>query len=176
MLKGIRLSPKDDLHATELPWCASILEQQWFCWFTDAFKSVQIRLPWDKCACQSNLSRFQFSFHISWSTRAARASHWLRATGSHDTSWCICSVKGKTLTGMVMKPRYRGCWEYVSNVCPRADRCFCSVLCRDGMIGEGGGRDGGMKMLPSPTSTGRIIIWQLCWRHCSNVQRMDFFS
>ena len=133
MLKGIRLFQKDYLHATELPWCAPSLQEQWFCsaecWFTDVFKSLQIRLPWDKYVCQSHLSRFQFSFHISWSTCAARAPYWLRGMWSHDTSWCICSVKGKTLTGMVMEPRYRDCWECVSNVCPRADRCLCSVLC-----------------------------------------------
>lgn len=29
-----------------------------------------------------------------------------------------------------MEPRYRDCWEYVSNVCPRADRC-CYVTPRD---------------------------------------------
>lgn len=51
------------------------------------------------------------------------------------------------------------CWEYVSNVCPWADRCLCSVLCW-GMEGwrEGGG---GMKMLASPSSIGGIIIWPL---------------
>lgn len=124
--------PKDYLHATELRRCASSLKEQWFCsaecWFPGVFKSQQIRLPWDKYACQSYLSRFQFSFHISWSTCAAHAPYWLRGMWSHDTSWCICSVKGKTLTGMVMKPRYADCWEYASNVCVR-ELIGASVVC-----------------------------------------------
>lgn len=38
--------------------------------FTGIFKSLQIRLPWDKRACPSYLSRFQFPFHVSRSTCA----------------------------------------------------------------------------------------------------------
>lgn len=140
MLKGIQLSQKNICMQQNCCDVLSSLEEQWFCsaefWFTDVFKSLQIRLPWDKYACQSHLSRFQFSFHISWSTCAAPASYWMRGMWSHDTNWCICSVKEKTLTGMVMEPRYRDCWECVSNVCPRADRCLCSVLCWE-MMGNG---------------------------------------
>lgn len=130
MLKGISLSPK--IICMQQNCCDVLLEKQWFCsavcCFTDVFKSLQIRLPRDKYTCQSYLSKFQFSFHISWSTCAARAPYWLRGMRSPDTSWCICSVKRKTLTGMVMEPRYKDCWEYVSNVCPWADMCFCGVL------------------------------------------------
>lgn len=97
--------------------------------FTDVFKSLEITLPWDKYACQSYLSRFQFSFLISWSSCAARAPYWLWGMWSHDTSWCICSVKGKTLTGMVTEPRYRDCWEYASNVCPWAIGVNAGSIC-----------------------------------------------
>lgn len=156
MLRGIHFSQKIICMRLNCPWCASSLEEQWLCsaecWFADVFKSLQIRLPWDKYACQSYLSGFQFPFHISWSTCAVRAPYWLRGMWSHDTSWCICSVKGKTLTGMVMEPRYRDCWEYVSNVCPGADRCFHSMLCWK----IGAGRK--LKMLAFPSGRGSIII------------------
>lgn len=82
---------------------------------------------------------------------------------SHDTSWCICSVEGKTLTGMVMKPRYKDCWEYVSNVCPWADRCFCSVLCWETGWGL------------FPTSIRSIIIWPLCSTHMQQCAAYGFF-
>lgn len=169
MLKDIPLSPK--IIWMQQNCCDVLLEKQWFCsaecCFTDVFKSLQIRLPRDKYTCQSYLSRFQFSFHISWSTCAAHAPYWLRGMWSHDTSWCICSVKGKTLTGMVMEPRYKGCWEYVSNVCPWADMCFYSVLWW-GMAR--------MKMLAFPSSIGSIIIWPLCRRCMQQYAAYGFFS
>lgn len=153
MLKGILSSPK--IICMQQNCCDVLVEKQWFCsavcCFTEVFKSLQIRLPRDKHTCQSYLSRFQFSFHVSWSTRAAHALYWLRGMWSPDTSWCICSVKRKTLTGMVMEPRYKGCWEYVSYVCPWADICFCVATvgdCESGNVGF-------------PTSIRRIIIWPL---------------
>lgn len=82
------------------------------CRFTGLFKSPQIRIPWDKHACQSYLSRFQFSFPslsllISGSTCAARAPYWLRGErGLLTRADAFVQSKGKTLTGMVMKPRY----------------------------------------------------------------------
>lgn len=68
------------------------------CFHRSFFKSLQIRPPWDKCACQSNLSRFQFTFYTSSSTCAAL--YRLRGMWSPDATWCICAFKGKTLTGM----------------------------------------------------------------------------
>lgn len=154
-----------------MPRCTPSLEEQWCCseecCSTGFFKSLQIRLPWDKYACQSYLSRFQFSFHISSSTCAAHAPYWLRGMWSHDTSWCICSVKGKTLTGMVMKPRYRDCWEYVSNVCPWADRCLCCMLQRDGGVE--------WKYWAAPGSIGSIIICPLQSRHIQRFAVYGFF-
>lgn len=163
--------PKDYLHATELLWCASSLEEQWSCsaecWFPGVVKSQQIRVPWDKYACQSYLSRFQFSFHISWSTCAAHAPYWLRGMWSHDTSWCICSVKGKTHTGMVMKPRWADCWECVSYVCAR------ELIGASAVVAEGW--RGGMKMLACSTSIGCMIIWPLQGRHIQQFALYGFF-
>lgn len=168
MLKGISLSPK--IICMPQNCCDVLLQKQWFCsavcCFTDVFKSLQIRLPRDKYTCQSYLSRFQFSFHISWSTCAARAPYWLRGMWSPDTSWCICSVKRKTLTGMVMEPRYKDCWEYVSNVCPWADMCFCVVLWWEIVR---------VKMLAFPTSIEGIIIWPLRTKCMQQYAAYGFF-
>lgn len=115
--------------------------------FTNVFKSLQIRLPWDKYACQSYLSRFQFSFHISWSTCAARAPYWLRGMWSHDTSWCICSVKGKNPDRNGHEAKIRGTAGSMFQMCVH-ELIGASVVCyaegwRDGGKGGGGGVAGG---------------------------------
>lgn len=103
--------------------------------FTGRFKSPQIRIPWDKHACQSYLSRFQFSFPslpllISWST----SPYWLRGErGLLTRADAFVQSKGKTLTGMVMKPRYEvwgGTAGSMFQMCVRALIGASVVCCR----------------------------------------------
>lgn len=146
--------------------------------FTNVFKSLQIRLPWDKYACQSYLSRFQFSFHISWSTCAARAPYWLRGMWSHDTSWCICSVKGKNPDRNGHEAKIRGTAGSMFQMCVH-ELIGASVVCYAEGWRDGGKGGGGMKMLASPSSIGGIIIWPLRNRRmqqCAAYGSFFFFS
>ena len=147
--------------------------------FTNVFKSLQIRLPWDKYACQSYLSRFQFSFHISWSTCAAHAPYWLRGMWSHDTSWCICSVKGKNPDRNGHEAKIRGTAGSMFQMCVH-ELIGVSVVCYAEGWRDGGmeGWRGGMKMLASPSSIGGIIIWPLhsrCMQQCAAYGFFFFF-
>jgi len=146
--KGFIPPPNDDLHATELPRCASSLEEQshspmWFFLFLLLF-FLQTSLNLCKQdyrgtnthvnhGCQD--SSFS-SFHISCSTLLSAsllAARERRGEGgggmwSHDTSWCMCSVKKggekKPQTGAKILGLPGGFLFFPSsNVCPPADRC-----------------------------------------------------
>lgn len=80
--------------------------------------------------CQSYVSRFQFPFHVSQSTRAAAAPDWLAGCG-HTLMHLFAFAERKSLTGMVTGPTNWDRSEIVLARRPNSEHC---ILLRD--VGE----------------------------------------